>query len=120
MEGELILGNALLLQNVISRITHGLIGLDIYQQEKKPNEYLDDFLSLDIKEIDEALTSISLRRLVPNTRQISLEEFGSLTQRVLKAKEVIKNLEKRKPEEIEATAKDLKKTMLIFCSVYRS
>lgn len=113
------MGNALLLQNVISRITHGLIGLDIYQQEKKTNEYLDDFLSLDIKEINDALTSISPRRLVPDTQQISLDEFNALTQRILKAKKVIKNLEKEKSEAVETTIKDLKKTMLLFCSVYR-
>jgi len=113
------LGNALLLQNVISRITHGLIGLDIYQQEKKSNKYLEDFLSLDIKEIEDALTSISFRRLVPNTQQISLDEFNSLIQRILKAKDVIENLEERNPEEIKNIVKDLKKTMLVFCSLYR-
>jgi len=88
-------------------------------QEKRNNEYLKDFLSLEMKELNQALTSVSRRRLVPDSQQISLEDFGTLVGRISKAKKVIQNLEKEKPENIESAVNDLKKTMLLFASVRR-
>ena len=47
--------NSLLTQNVIGRITHGLIGLDLYIEEKKDNVYLNDFLTLTEDEVKAVL-----------------------------------------------------------------
>ena len=99
------MSNSFVLQNVVSRITHGLIGVDLYMQEKKENEYLEDFLSLEIKEISQALTSLSPSRLVPNSQQMSMEDFGLLVEKIAnevpcyiirfdKTGEVVKVLEK--------------------------
>jgi hypothetical protein len=54
------------IENIIGRITHGLIGMDIFITEKKENEYLKDFLTLDENEIKDAFLSTSAqKRLIP-------------------------------------------------------
>jgi hypothetical protein len=50
------------LQNLIARITHGVIGLDLSLREK--NKYLGDFLSLEEKEIRDALEGYNNNTIV--------------------------------------------------------
>ena len=106
-------------QNVIGRITHGLIGLDIFSREKKDNQYLRDFLSLKREEINEALTAASSGRLVPNGRRVSLQESVEIMNKILKAQNVIRRINKAKQEEIDVTMDNLKKATRMFYSVYR-
>jgi len=112
------LNNILLVQNVISRVTHGLLGLDIYEQEKSRNQYLEDFLTLDIEEVQIALIPKVPRALVPTESSVSLEDFAVLIQNIAKAKKTIKNIENEKPEAIKETIKGLKKTVLLLYGAY--
>lgn len=105
--------NGLLMQNVIGRLTHGLIGLDLYEQEKVRNQYLDDFLTLETKEVESALAAKTTKGLVPAECQVTLEDFGLVTKNIEKAKQTVKNLEKQTPEDIKATINGLKKTVLL-------
>jgi len=105
-------------QNVIGRITHGLIGLDIFIQERKENRYLQDFLSLNAQEINEALTTASAGRLVPNAYRVTLEESANLLQKILQAQEVVKHISKADPKEIDSAVQNLKKAIRLFYALY--
>lgn len=105
--------NALLLQNILGRLTHGLIGLDLYQQESARNQYLNDFLTLETSEVEQALVAGTPRGLVPSQCEVSLEEFGTILTDITKAQHTVKNLEKEKPETIQTTIRNLKKTVTL-------
>jgi len=92
--------------------------LDIYEQEKSRNQYLDDFLTLDIEDVQTALIPKVPKALVPTESPVSLEDFGIIIQNIAKAKDTIKNIEKEKPEAIKNTIKGLKKTVLLLYGVY--
>lgn len=113
------LSNIILGQNVIGRITHGLIGLDIFTREKKENRYLQDFLSLEAREINAALTSASAGRLVPNARRVSFEESTDLLQKILQAQEVVRHISKADQTEIDLAVQNLKKATRLFYELYR-
>jgi len=113
------LSNTVLAQNVMGRITHGLIGLDLFLQEKKDNEYLHDFLSLTASEMNDALTTASVRKLVPNTHKISPGESADLTTQVLQTQVIIRKIDKADPKELELAVKNLKKAMRLFYEFYR-
>lgn len=112
------MSNLILGQNVIGRITHGLIGLDIFMQEKKENQYLQDFLSLEAQEINAALTSASAGRLVPNARRVSFEESADLLEKILQAQEVVRHISKAAQEEIDFAVQNLKKATRLFYALY--
>lgn len=105
-------------QNVIGRITHGLIGLDIFMQEKKENRYLQDFLSLKAQEINEALMSASVGRLVPNSHGVSLEESANLLKKILEAQKVAGHIGEASSEEITSAAESLKRATRLFYALY--
>lgn len=101
--------NSLLVQNIFWRITHGLVGLDIYLSEKKDNNYLKDFLTLTEEEMTGALlaTSTGTRLIPPNNLKLS-EEIESLVQCVKNTQNLILNLGKTGSEkEIEQSIRDL-------------
>lgn len=112
------MSNIILGQNVIGRLTHGLVGLDIFMQEKKKNPYLHDFLSLEAREINEALTSASPRRLVPNAYKVSFEESTDLLKKILKAQEVVRYIEKADQKDIDFAVQNLKKATRLFYALY--
>jgi len=92
--------NSFLVQNVVGRITHGLIGLDIFLNEKRSNDYLEDFLTLEEEEIKEALATASLKTgLIPTSPAKLSEEEEALILCVAKTKRLISTLEKAGSEE---------------------
>jgi len=101
--------NSLPLQNIIGRITHGLVGLDIFLNEKKTNNYLDDFLTLEEEEIKVALISASAKtKLVPPTEVQLSEEQNAAIECVIRTQKLISNLDKVNSEkEIEASIDEL-------------
>jgi hypothetical protein len=107
------MANTLLVQNIIGRLTHGLVGLDLYEQEGSRNQYLEDFLSLEMNEVQYALAANTPKGLVPSERQVSLEDFGLVIDHIEKAKQTVKNLEKQKPQDIKTTIRNLKKTVML-------
>jgi len=117
-KGAEVMSNIVVGQNVIGRITHGLIGLDIFSREKEENQYLKDFLSLTAEEINEALTAASSGRLVPNGHSVSLQEASEIIRRILEAQEVVKRISKADEKEVEVTMKNLKKTTRMLYSIY--
>ena len=98
-----------MVQNIIGRITHGLIGLDIYLNEKKSNSYLEDFLTLKEGEIKTALVStFSKTRLVPTAKVELSDEEEALLRCVAKTQQLILNLERVNSEkEIENSINEL-------------
>jgi len=101
--------NSFLVQNVVGRITHGLIGLDIFLNEKRSNDYLEDFLTLEEEEIKEALATASLKiGLIPTAPAKLSEEEEALIQCVAKTKRLISTLEKAgSEEEVERAISEL-------------
>lgn len=101
--------NSLLVQNIVGRITHGLIGLDIYLNERKSNDYLKDFLTLNKEEIKTALVSTASKtKLIPTAKFQLSEEEESLILCVLKTQQLISNLDKDVSEkEIEDSINEL-------------
>jgi hypothetical protein len=118
--GNVGLSNTLLLENIIGRLTHGLLGLDIYVNEKVKTQYLEDFLTLDSQELQSALTSTAPRYLVPNKCDLSVPEFVALVEDIEKAKSIIKNLEEEKPAKIDATVRILKKNVHLLYGAYHT
>jgi ATP-dependent protease HslVU (ClpYQ) peptidase subunit len=79
-------------QNVISRITHGMIGLDLQSQGKK-NKFVDDLLSLQDEEIIAALKSASVSnsfsKFAPLEEEIVDKHGTEIIASVNKAKQMI-------------------------------
>jgi len=113
------LGNVILVQNVISRIAHGLIGLDLFTQKKEGNDYLRDFLTLSPMELQEAFTVSPGTKLVPNSGRNSLEEWTMFINKIQGAQEVIKSIENADEHEIKRVAGDLQEAVGFFYSYTR-
>lgn len=101
--------NSLPLQNIIGRITHGLVGLDIFLNEKKTNDYLDDFLTLKEEEIKAALVSASSKtKLVPPAEVELSNEENAVIECVIQTQKLILNLDKVNSEKhIESSIDEL-------------
>lgn len=106
--------------NVIGRVTHGLIGLDIYVNQKRNTEYLKDFLTLDEQEMRAAFLSItSENELIPH-REGKLpekaEEFIKCVKETQKLVQKIGKIDSTK--EIKQSLDSLEKKMdIIYASV---
>lgn len=106
--------NSLLTQNVIGRITHGLIGLDLYIEEKKDNVYLNDFLTLTEDEVKAVLLSTSAKMgLIPRAEVTLSEEEKSLIDTIKKAQAVVKKIDHADAKELEPIIQDLGSKMNI-------
>jgi len=91
--------NSLLTHNVIGRITHGLIGLELFMNERKYNNYLKDFLTLSEEEIRAALLSSSAKMGLVQVANMPLsEEQTGLIQTVISVQETVKNADKIDPQ----------------------
>jgi peptide subunit release factor 1 (eRF1) len=105
MEGK----SKLSVQNIIGRITHGLVGMDIFLNEKTRNEYLADFLTLKEDEIKEIfLWTSAQRRLIPSCElKLSDEENGFL-ECIRRAQEVVQKIDQiESDKEIENCINEL-------------
>lgn len=101
-------------QNVISRIAHGLIGLDLFTQRGEENNYLRDFLTLKASELHKAFAAAPGAKLVPNSSRPSLEEWNTFIKKILNAQEFVKAVETAGEEDIRRVAKDLQDSMTFF------
>jgi hypothetical protein len=91
--------NSFAVQNIAGRITHGLVGLDIFLNEKKDNDYLKDFLTLKDQEIEESLVTSSQTMLIPTAKGELSKEIKDLIQCVGEAQQLVLNLDKMNSEE---------------------
>lgn len=97
----------LIVQNVVGRITHGLVGFDLFMQGKRNNHYLRDFLTLSDDELKLALASASVKvGLLPARREVSSEETNIIAV-VKKAQEIARKINQTPSDEIERTMTDL-------------
>lgn len=110
----------LLVQNVIARITHGLIGFDLFMQGKKDNDYLQDFLTLKDDDLREALLSASAKmELIPMTINISSEE-KSIIETVKRAQQIAEKIDDTDSGQIDQIMTELEDKLNIFYrNVYR-
>lgn len=86
-----------IVQNVIARITHGMIGLDLQAQGKPNNKFVCDLLSLENEEITAALKSTSMStnisKFAPLEDEIIDKHGSEIIASVDKAKRMIKDKE---------------------------
>ena len=110
------------MQNVVGRITHGLIGLDIYLNEKKGNDYLKDFLTLEEEEIKCALVATSsTTSLIPPVEGDLSEQMKELLECVARTQQLVSNLDKANSEEkIMDTIHELGAKLDVLYQVIRS
>ena len=91
--------NSLFAQNVIGRITHGLVGFDLFLEEGKDNDYLKDFLTLSDKDLENALLSAPLQVRCISATSISLQpEHRDLIETVKQAQIVAKKIREVDPK----------------------
>jgi hypothetical protein len=121
MVGFLVMeeGSRLSIQNIIGRITHGLIGMDIFLSKKVSNAYLKDFLTLKEDEIRQVfLSSSAQKRLIPpHEVKLSAEE-SSFLDCVKNAQKLVTRIDQVKSDrEIEACLNDLGSKMDVIYAV---
>lgn len=117
-----MLKNSLITQNVIGRITHGLIGLDLYIEERKDNVYLKDFITLTEDEVKAALSSTSTKTgLIPRAEVPLSEEETSLITTIKKAQAMVKKIDHVDAKELEPIIQDLcSKINIVYRNLTRS
>jgi len=106
--------------NIIGRITHGLIGMDIFLDEKKSNEYLKDFLTLKEDEIKEALLLTSpQKRLIPLAQEKLSNEESAFLKCIKKTQEIVAKIDRIESDsEIEKCINELGSKMdIIYAAV---
>jgi hypothetical protein len=96
----------ILVQNIIGRITHGMIGLDLYFRKKENSQYLKDFLSLNEDDLKCALslTSSSKHFAPPEDGKDGVDD---LAKAVRNAQGLAKNIEQANPRSIEKAVREL-------------
>lgn len=96
------------IQNIIGRVTHGLVGMDLFLNERKSNDYLKDFLTLTEDEIKAVLlSSISKKRLIPQGEAELSEEEKSFIASIGKTLEIIARIDRIESKEIEDCINEL-------------
>lgn len=116
MEGQ----RGISIYNVIGRVTHGLIGLDIYLTEKKSNNYLKDFLTLNEKEMRVAfLSSARENELIPPREGELPKEAEAFIECVKETQKLVQRIDKiESSKEIEHSIDSLGKKMdIIYAAV---
>lgn len=112
--------NKLSVQNIIGRVTHGLVGMDIFLNEKKSNDYLKDFLTLREDEIKEAFLSRSVpKKLIPSHEAELSKEESAFLSCLRKAQEIVAKIDRVESDrEIEDCINELGSRMdIIYATV---
>lgn len=98
----------LTLQNIVGRITHGLIGFDLVAQGKDGSKFLADFLSLEDRVLDTALNFISTNvGFVPAGSEYSSEEKKVLKEAIDRARAIARKGDKIDSQEAREIMSDL-------------
>jgi hypothetical protein len=109
-----------LVQNVIARITHGMIGLDFQAQGKNNNKFVCDLLSLQNEEIIAALKSTSTNtnfsKFAPIEEEIICTQGNEIVASVEKAKKMIAEKETDN-EKIAAMIEELEEKLAVLYSL---
>lgn len=83
------------IQNIIGRVTHGLVGMDVFLDERGSTDYLKDFLTLNEDEIKTAfLSASSTKRLIPRDEAELSEKENAFIACVRKTRELIARIDK--------------------------
>jgi hypothetical protein len=105
--GNMLKSDPIIIQNVIGRITHGMIGFDLLIQGKANNQYLEDFLSLKEEELKSALASASANTgFVPLPIE-GIKEVAELISVVQRAQQLAKRVNEADPETIKQIIAEL-------------
>jgi hypothetical protein len=98
----------IVLQNVVGRITHGLIGFDLAAQGKDGSKFLADFLSLEDPVLEAALNFISINvGFVPAGSEYPSEEKEALKEAIDHARAIARKGDKIDSEEARDAMFDL-------------
>lgn len=110
-----------LVQNVIARITHGMVGFDLCLQGKGNNQYLSDFLSLKEDELKSAVGSASANTgFAPLSQEIAVKQGIEIISTVQRAQQLAKKIENTEPETISRTIAELEQKLnILYCGVIR-
>jgi hypothetical protein len=109
-----------LVQNVIARITHGMIGLDLQAQGKIDNKFVADLLSLENEEIVAALKSTSMStnfsKFAPLEDEIIDKQGSEIIASVNKAKRMIEDKETNQ-EKLAGMVEELEEKLAVLYSL---
>jgi len=96
------------IQNIIGRVTHGLVGMDVFLNEGRSNDYLKDFLTLNEDEIKTVfLSSGSKKRLIPREEAELSDEENAFIGAIRKTRELIVGIDRADPTKIEDCINEL-------------
>lgn len=108
------------IQNIIGRVTHGLVGMDIFLNERRGNDYLKDFLTLKEDEIKATfLSSSSKKRLIPSDEAKLTDEENAFIVCIVKTRELIARIDRiESTKEIEDCINELGSKMdIIYAAI---
>lgn len=106
-------------QAVIGKITHGIIGLELYMVENHPNEYLNDFINLEEGEIKSALQGGWVNSSIVSIDQVQPKEFDDIIETVRHAQQVARNPDQSGNDQISKAISSLEaKLRLIYSRPY--
>jgi hypothetical protein len=111
------------IHNIIGRVTHGLIGLDLFLNEKKNNDYLRDFLTLHEDEMKAAFLSSSYENeLIPSSEPKLSNEAREFIECVKKTQKLVERINEVKSQrEIEDSINSLGHKMdIIYAAIPES
>jgi len=105
-------------QNVIARITHGLIGFDLRLQGKESEQYFGDFLSLTEKELRSALESASAAAsFAPLPYKVTIDQGPEVISSVRNAQRLVRE-ENISRETIQRTISELEEKLnCLYCGM---
>jgi hypothetical protein len=106
----IVLEDVALLINLNWRVTHGLVGLDLYSQgrEEKSKDYFQDFMSLSEEEIRKRLERAKIPFGLANEVEKSIENLMEIEHEVKSIIEAIEGNYKIPDEKIKQVVKRLK------------
>ena len=111
----------LTVQNVIARITHGMVGLDLFLQGKEYSRYVNDFLSLGEDELEAAMKSANANTgFAPYLVGISFPRESEILSAVKRAQQIAGRINEADTETIQKTMAELEeKVNYLYCSAVR-
>lgn len=100
--------DVLLVQNVLGKITHGLIGFDLCLQGKEGDKYLNDFLALKDDELDAVFVIATANmRFLPGRDNDTSREKEELEATIRRARAVAQQIDVAEPDDIVSVVQDL-------------
>lgn len=95
-------------QNVLGKITHGLIGFDLHVQGEEGSKYLNDFLALKDDELD-AVFKIATANMhfLPGRDEDTSKEKVELEEAIRRARDIAQHIDAVETDDIICIIHDL-------------